>query len=175
MVLTIIIVLILSIIYYLSLPTTFPNILNEPQTQGNETQENRSPFRFPFIFPWQTVSSGTGGGSGGSSPNQTTQPSNYTQKQKYTLSVSSFPEGFRISAGYYIDDIKSFSTFDVPYDLQVDANSNACVIPTYITTGIIKWALDGNDCQFSTCEESTFGCLIFMNTNHLATLYYTRT
>lgn len=183
MTLAIIIVLIISIVYYLSLPTTFPNILNEPQNQGNETQEDKGFFRFPFIFPWQSSkgtaegggeSGETGSGSGGSA-NQTTQ-ANYTQKISYTLSLNSFPDGLKIFASYYFNDTKKSITSIAPFDLQIDASSTACTVPAYITgSGVLKWTLDDNDCSFSTCEESFYGCSITMNANHLVTLYFTPT
>nr|MBA4404657.1 hypothetical protein [Nanoarchaeum sp.] len=96
------------------------------------------------------------------------------QRINYTLSLSSFPDGLKIFVSYYVNDVKSSMTSTAPFDLQVDADSTACVIPAYITgSGILKWTLDGNDCPFSLCEESSYGCSIHMNTNHLVTLYYT--
>jgi len=182
----ILIVSIFSIMYYLSLPTTFPNAFNEPQNQGNETPAPfKFSFRFPFIFPWQTSKgttegggeggeSGSSGGSGsGGSANQTAQ-TNYTQKINYTLSLNSVPDGLKIFVSYYINDIISSITSEAPFELQTDANSKACVLPTYITgSGVLKWTLDGQDCQFSICEEYSSGCLVDMNANHLVTLYYT--
>ena len=186
-----------SIMFYLSLPTTFPNVFNEPQ--GNESEGDKGFLGLPFRLPWQTTTQtpsnkssggggggggqqgGGGGGTGGSIGDNTTNPTPPTQ-EVYTLSINSIPASLRIYAGYYINNVVSSSASDTPYNLEVYPNSLACVIPAFVINGSLRWAVDGIDCEFSVCEEfyhneteilyTDHGCLIDMNTDRSVTLYY---
>lgn len=185
-----------SIMFYLSLPTTFPNAFNELQNQGNDSQGDKGFLGLPFKLPWQTTtqtpsnkSSGGGGGGGGQqggggggTGGNITNPTP-PATEVYTLNINSIPDGLRIYTGYYINNVISSSASDTPYNLGVDTNSRACVIPAFVIgTGSLRWAIDGQDCQFSVCEEfyhnvpeilyTDYGCLINMNDNHSVTLYY---
>jgi len=181
-----------SIMYYLSLPTTFPNIFNEPQNQGNDSQGDKGFLGLPFKLPWQTTtqtasneSSGGGGGQqgggGGGTVGNITNPTP-PALEVYTLSINSIPASLRIYAGYYINNVVSSSASDTPYSLGVDTNSVACVIPAFVINGSLRWSVDGQACQFAVCEEfsynrteilyTDYGCLINMNSDRSVTLYY---
>lgn len=185
-----------SIMFYLSLPTTFPNVFNEPLDQGNGTEENKGFLGLPFKLPWQTTTQttsnessgggggqqgGGGGGAGGSTGDNTTNPTLPTP-EVYTLSINSIPASLRIYTGYYINSVISSSASDTPYNLEVDTNSRACVIPAFVINGSLRWTVDGQGCQFAVCEEfsynrteilyTDYGCLINMNNDRSVTLYY---
>jgi len=191
-----------SIIFYLSLPTTFPNVFNEPQSQGNDSQGDKGFLGLPFKLPWQTTmqtpsneSSGGGsggggggggqqGGGGGGTGGNTNNPAP-PALELYTLSINSIPSSLRIYAAYYVNNVMSSSASDTPYNLGVDSGSLACVIPAFVINGNLRWAVDGIDCEFSVCEEfyhneteilyTDHGCLIGMNTDRSVTLYYNPT
>jgi hypothetical protein len=180
--------------FYLSLPTTFPNVFNEPQNQGNDSQEDKGFLGLPFKLPWQTTtqtpsnkSSGGGGGGGGQQGGGGTggNVDNPTPPapEVYTLSINSIPASLRIYAGYYINNVVSSSTSSAPYNLKADSGSVACVIPAFVIGGgSLRWEVDGINCEFSLCEEfypieteilyTDYGCLIRMNANRAVTLYY---
>jgi len=186
-----------SIMFYLSLPTTFPNVFNEPLDQGNGTEE-KGFLGLPFKLPWQTTTQtasnkssggggggqqgGGGGGTGGSTGSNITNPT-LPATEVYTLSVNSIPSSLRIYTGYYINNVISSSASDTPYNLGVDADSRACVIPAFVIGDeSLRWEVDGQICQFSLCEEfylseteilyTDYGCLINMNDDHSIILYY---
>jgi hypothetical protein len=179
-----------SIIFYLSLPTTFPNVFNEPQ--GNESEGDKGFLGLPFRLPWQTTTQttsnkssggggggggGTGGGAGaGSAESPEYIPKNYA-------SIDSIPEGLKIFVSYYNNGIKSSLTSYAPFNLETDPNSRVCMLlASMIGNNTLKWTVDGYDCQFSVCEEfsynrtetlySDYGCLINMNEDHSVTLHF---
>jgi hypothetical protein len=196
--LSVLIVVIVFVIafYYLSLPTSPPNILNQLQSQGNQTQGNRSFFNFPFI-PGQTAqassnksSGGAGGSAGGAGAGEGAgaggevagEESEYIQLNH--ISIDSTPEGLKIFASYYINGIRSSLMSDAPFNLEADSNSLVCILPAFIIgNGFLNWTVDGQYCQFSACELSSYnrtetlysdyGCLINMNENHSIILNYT--
>jgi len=179
-VLIIVPVLIVAIIYFLTLPSPPFSNLTGPENQEN--QENRSSFKFPFIFPWQTSdkpsgSGGAGGGSGsgeggegsggssGSSSNQTTS----TPKINYTLSIDSSPSGFRVIPFYYKDNILQNDTYTTPSSLDIESDTIVCLVEITNFGGFI-WKLDDGSCIFSTCYGYNNGCNIVMSGPHNVTL-----
>ncbi|MEM5781792.1 MAG: hypothetical protein QXD43_01170 [Candidatus Aenigmatarchaeota archaeon] len=179
-------ILLVGIIIFILFYTFSPQLLISNAVFEQQNQENKTePFKFPFKLPWQATettsntttgtigSNATAGGIGGAGGNN---PSNQTIQQNitnYTLSVSSVPDGLKIFASYYVNDIKTSIIMETPFELHPDVNSIVCVIPAYITgSGILKWLLDGQNCQNSICENSSYGCLINMNTDHSVTLYF---
>jgi hypothetical protein len=194
-IIAVLVVSIFSIIYYLSLPTTFPNVFNEPQNQGNETP---APFGFHIRFPWQATqttpnqSSGGGseggggagaGGTGGGAGTGGTGEETSTYIQKNHASIDSIPEGLKIFVSYYNNGIKSSLASYAPFSLETDPDSPVCMLlASMIGNNTLKWTIDGQDCQFSVCEEfsynrtetlySDYGCLINMNEDHSVTLHF---
>jgi hypothetical protein len=194
----ILIVSIFSIIYYLSLPTTFPNVFNEPQNQGNDSQGDKGFLGLPFRFPWQTTQTtpnqssgggseggggagagGTGGGAGTGGTGEET--STYIQNPYYKLSVDSVPDNLKIFASYYVNGIESSLVSNTPFSLETDPGSPVCMLlASMIGNNTLKWTVDEQDCQFSVCEGfsrtetlySDYGCLINMNEDHSVTLNF---
>lgn len=166
--------------YYLSLPTSPPNILNQLQSQGNQTQENRSFFNFPFI-PGQSnkepsSGGGSGGGSGGSSSggskggssgqtNQTNTPKIY-----YTLNIDSGFGSTDIITAYYENDTSYNITKKTPYSIDIEANTEACVAAASSYTGYF-WAVDQSSCDMINCGDYPSGCKITMDKPHNVTIF----
>lgn len=187
----IIVVIILSLaaviaFYYLSMPTTFPNILNEPKNQGNGSQGGAGPFNSPSTNQTNEQSNETGGAGGGGANagarGTSGGPSEYTPKNY--ASVDSIPEGLKIFAGYYINGTEYSMESDAPFNLDSDTNSYVCILPaSVISNGTFKWTVDGQNCPFSVCEGFyyngtvplyiDYGCIINMNENHSVILSYT--
>jgi hypothetical protein len=187
------------VIYYLTLSKLLSSY-NEPQNQENgTTPPNILPFRFPWEAPQTTTNKsssggagGSGGGSGGSGNGgaggsgggEGTEETYYIPKA--SLSLDSIPEGLKIFASYYINNVRHSITSYAPFNLEIDVNSLVCVLPAYVIgNGTLKWTLDEQDCPFSVCETpsysitetlySDYGCLINMNSNRSVTLNYTQT
>ena len=189
--LIIVAILIVSTLYYFSLPISPPNILNE-LSQGNETQGNGNPFRFPWQITQTTPNQSSGGGSegsGGAGAGGTgggagtggggEETSTYIQKNH--ASIESIPGGLKIFVSYYNNGIKSSLASYAPFSLETDPDSPVCMLlASMIGNNTLKWTIDGQDCQFSVCEEfsrtetlySDYGCLINMNENHSVTLHF---
>jgi len=190
---TIALIAVFSVIYYLTLLTPLSSY-NEPQNQENGTS---TPYKLPFKFPWEaaqtTANKSSGGGSGGSgsggsgsggsgSGGEGTEETYYAPKA--SLSADSVPGGLKIFASYYVNGVRHSVTLDAPFNLEADSNSPVCVLPaSVISNSTLRWTVDGQDCQFSVCEASSYnrtetvysdyGCLINMDTSHSLTLYYT--
>jgi hypothetical protein len=165
-----------------------PFISNKPQTEGNQTQGDKGFFGLPIFFPWQTknetgtVGGGvTGGGGkvgGGSGGGGSTGESSSSQKNY--ISINSIPAGLKIFASYYTNGEGTYQAQNTPFDLEVDPNSPVCFLSASVTNGTLKWTVDEQYCQFSTCEMSSYnrtetlysdhGCLVIMNENHSVTL-----
>lgn len=175
LVLIIVIVITITILYLLTLPVSSPFISStEPEGQGTQ---NKSSFKFPFIFPWQSSNkpsstgsasggSGSEGGGGGGSSNQTT---NYTQKVNYTLNIDSSPSGFSVIPFYYKNNILQNDTYITPSSLSIESNTEVCLVETTNYRGFI-WKLDDGSCVFSICYGYNNGCNIIMNGPHNITL-----
>jgi hypothetical protein len=184
----VVLVAVLSVIYYLTLSTPLSNYI-EPQNQENGTS---SPSILPFKLPWETTQATTnkssGGGAAGTAGTAGAGGSGGGEEPYYTpktpLSADSVPGGLKIFASYYVNNMRQSVTLDAPFNLEVDSNSPVCVLPaSVIGNGTLRWTVDGQDCQFSVCEVSSYnrtetvysdyGCLINMDINHSLTLYYT--
>ncbi len=114
-----------------------------------------------------TSSTTTPGTSGG-------EPSNYTVKVNYTLSIESLPPGLKVFTSYYLDGEKINVTLEAPYSVQADEDSLACTVAAYLSgSGVVKWEVDGENCEFSECEGYQSGCNILMDKPHTVTLHYT--
>jgi hypothetical protein len=193
----IVLIAVLSVIYYLA-PSTPLSKYIEPQNQENGTS---TPSILPFKFPWETTQtttnkssgggaggdgggSGSGGsGSGGSeSGGSISSERTIITKTYYSLNADSVPEGLKILASYYVDNVIYFQKLDAPFNLEADPNSPVCVLIASETYGNpLRWTVDGQDCEYSVCEVYSYnrtdsvysdhGCLINMDTNHSLTLY----
>jgi len=182
-----------SVICYLTLLTPLSSYI-EPQNQENGTS---TPSILPFKLPWEAAQtttnkssgggaggSGGGSGSGGSGSGGSGGGEEPYYIPKTPLSADSVPGGLKIFASYYVNGVRHSVTLDAPFNLEADSNSPVCVLPaSVISNSTLRWTVDGQDCQFSVCEASSYnrtetvysdyGCLINMDTNHSLTLYYT--
>jgi hypothetical protein len=173
----IVIVLVITIIYFLTLASPISVDLNQPQNQENQTQETGSPFTFPF-FPQSGKTSnksggGGGGGGGGSTEGggggggSTEQPT--SPKINYTLNIYSSFEDLDFITFYYLNDVFQNITYKVPYSLPIDADTTACVGLVSSYTGTY-WDLDGTVCSMTACGGYPNGCNILMDKPHDITL-----
>jgi hypothetical protein len=165
-VLVIALILIVVVVYYSTFQT--PN-LNEPQTQGNQTQEDKGFFRFPILFPWQTENetgttggSGTGGTTPGGGGSDTAAP---RVINNFTLSVNS-THNLEVSIYYTFNDIALNGTKSLPFSLDVQGDTYACLSET-TGSGTIRWLINNEtDCPYSDCAGGIYGCNLLINENY---------
>jgi hypothetical protein len=165
---------------FMSLPSEknpLENIFNLSPDQGNN--ETRNPWKFPNItFPWSSKPSvndaGAGSGGSGDSGSKGGGPGgNVTQppviKRNYTLFVNS-THNLEILSIYTVNNAVIRETKPLPFSLDVQENTSACLAET-TGSGTIRWLMeDGSDCPFSDCAGDLYGCSILMNSNHSVTI-----
>jgi len=175
-----------------SSPSIISSMFGGQENQGNETE----PFKIPIIFPWQTPSSssgskstgktgagsgGTGGAGGTGSESSNEEPSENAQRNY--INMDSNPSGLKIFTSYYVNGKSVSLATNTPFNLGADPDSIACFLLASVTSGALRWTVDGQDCQPSVCEMTSYnrtetlysdhGCLINMNENHSVNLYFT--
>jgi len=163
----IVVLILISIVFYSTLQLPYSS--NEPQTQGNQTQEDKSFFRFPILFPWQTKNeTGTtgGGGTGGKAPDKggsgTAAP---RVINNFTLSVNS-THNLEVSIYYTFNDITFNETKFLPFSLDVQGDTYACLSET-TGSGTIRWLINNEtDCPYSDCAGGIYGCNLLINDNY---------
>jgi hypothetical protein len=159
-----------------------PQIPEKPREKKSEVTENVStstqspttPIISTTPSPEGQIGESSGGESGEKTASTSETPSNYTPKVNYTLSIESLPSGLKVFTSYFINGEKNNITSEAPYSVQVDENSVACTVAAYLSgSGVVKWEIDGEECQFSDCEGYSSGCKVLMDKSHTITLYYT--
>jgi len=163
-------------VYYLSLPTSIPNILNEPKNQGNESQGNVNPFSLPTNQTTTNKSSGGGGGGGGGEAGgggtgaggSTGQPN--IPKVYYALNIDSGFGSTDIVTFYYENDTLVNTTRKTPYSIDIEANTEACVAAASAYTGYF-WTIDQNNCDMTNCGDYPSGCNITVDGPHNITIH----
>jgi hypothetical protein len=150
--------------YYSYLPLPYSN-LNEP---GNQTQEDRSFFRFPIIFPWQTKNeTGTpGGGSvtkgGGVGGTKVETP---RVINNYTLSINS-THNLEVSISYTFNNTAFNEIKTLPFSLDVQEDTHACLSET-TGSGTIRWLINNEtDCPYSDCAGGIYSCNLLIDKNY---------
>lgn len=147
------------------------NIFNAPNQEKNGTQ---SPWKFPNItFPWSPKpSESDGSGSGGSGSKSGGSGGSVKQpiiKNNYTLYVNS-THNLEVLAIYTVNNVVINETKSLPFSIDVQEDTSACLAET-TGSGTIRWLMDdGNDCPFSDCAGGLYDCSITMNGNHSVTV-----
>jgi hypothetical protein len=171
---------VIVIFIFMSLPSEknpLGNIFNPSPDQGNNGTP--SSWKFPNItFPWSSKPSGSGagagsGGSGGSGSKGGGSGGNATQpqviKRNYTLFVNS-THNLGVLVIYTVNKIVFNETKSLPFSLDVQEDTSACLSET-TGSGTIRWLMDdGSDCPFSDCAGGLYGCSILMNSNRSVTI-----
>jgi hypothetical protein len=149
-----------------------------PRSTTLLTGENGESFELPFEIPFisseseeeTTTPQGAGGmgtageegiGSGGEAPSG--------PKVNYTLNIDSIPSDLTIYVEYYVNNTLFNTTQITPFSLEIEEGTTACVVEVTGYEGIF-WLLDEIGCEFVDCGEHEWGCSMFMDGSHVATL-----
>lgn len=118
------------------------------------------------------VETNTTGGAGGSEEGKGGSAS--PPKVNYTISVDSFPLNLEVLTNYSVNDVNLVVRENVPYSVQAESGTTACVLLTSGVKGgtVVTWLLDGEECVASLCS-GFMGCGMYMNMSHTAFVYYT--
>jgi hypothetical protein len=165
----IVVLILISIVFYLTLQSPYNS--NEPQTQGDQTQEDKGFLGLPIFLPWQTknetgttgggVTGGGGKAPGGGAPG-TTAP---RVINNFTLSVDS-THNLEVSIYYTFNDIAFNETKSLPFSLDVQGDTYACLSET-TGSGTIRWLINNEtDCPYSDCAGGIYGCNLLINDNY---------
>jgi hypothetical protein len=160
----------------------FSSPLGENSTPYPENNDGNStePWKFPKInFPWSANDSSGGSGSqGGGSAGSGSSPSaggegnvikQALPKNNFTLFVNS-THNLQVSVKYLIDDVAYNETRLLPFSVDVQENTYACLSET-TRSGTIRWLIEnGTDCPFSDCGGTLYDCELYMNGNYSLTL-----
>lgn len=164
-------IIIATLFIYYSITPYEEEPVNISDQIGNETNGTAVPFKFPrIVFPWtpKKPSAGSGGssGKGGSSSGNATIPKVY---KNYTLFINS-THALEVSIIYTINDVIFTEIKSLPFSLNVQENTYACISET-TRSGTIRWLMeDGTDCPFSDCSGRLYSCNILMDRDHSITL-----
>jgi len=148
-----------------------PYISNEPQAQGNQTQGDKGFLGLPIFFPWQTKNeTGTTGGGvaggGGKTPSGGTPGATVPRViNNFTLSVNS-THNLEVSIYYTFNDTTFNETKSLPFSLDVQGDTYACLSET-TGSGTIRWLINNEiDCPYSDCAGGIYGCNLLINDNY---------
>ncbi len=138
-------------------------------------------FEMPFVIPFISSDSeevtsspeGTGGGGlgargeevgGGVGEEVIEQP-----KVNYALNVDSIPSNLTIYVEYSINNTIFNTTQTTPLSLGAEEGTTVCVVEVTGYEGIF-WLLDEVGCDFVDCGGYEWGCGVYMDGSHNATL-----
>ena len=161
----IVVLILISIVFYIILQ--LPSISNEPQAQGNQTQEDKGFLGLPIFFPWQTKNkTGTTGGGGGTAPPGGVSGATVPRViNNFTLFVNS-THNLEVSIYYTFNDTNFSETKSLPFSLDAQGDTYACLSET-TGSGTIRWLINNEtDCPYSDCAGGIYGCNLLINNNY---------
>lgn len=170
----ILLVLASLIIFYFSRENVSTVFQEQETTENQENGQDSSSEEVVFHENVSVETNSTSEGGGGSTTGIGTGAEEYVEeKVNYTISLLSEPEGLEILVNYSMAGNYSTERQYAPYSVLAESGTEACVLlTTSVKSGsVITWDIDGEDCISSLCA-GFMGCGIYMDRNHVATVYY---